>query len=169
LRILSASGDNRQKWMATHVRVGEKNAITLWAMPETKEVTSEMFATTDIAVKQMPMSPWAIVIPFVSSTDGGNALYAWDSQDVLSVDENEMHDASISPLPATDYINIAAQGMEGNVRYAVTSVDGQTLLAGNSSMYDGACRLEVNTLPAGVYVCTLKTENAFTTTRFIKQ
>ena len=67
VKILSASGNNRDTWMATHADVGGKKALILWAMPDVREVTSVSFGSSDNSTKQMPLSDWDIIIPYISS------------------------------------------------------------------------------------------------------
>jgi hypothetical protein len=98
VRILSASGNNKDLWMVTHTKVGDKNALVLWAMPDMREVSSIEFASSDPATKRLPASTWSVVIPFLSTSTSGNALYAWDAQDVLGV-EDQMQPPAHWPAP----------------------------------------------------------------------
>lgn len=152
VRILSASGNINDRWMATHTKVGSKNVLILWAMPETKEVTSVEFAANDAATKQMPMSPWTIVIPFLSSQNNTHTLFSWNPQDVVSVDEDLMKGAStVYPLPATDHVTITTTQPDGEVSYEITSSTGTRVASGTADVVNGTLLINTSTLPSGRY------------------
>lgn len=152
LRILSASGNINDRWMATHARVGSKNVMILWAMPETKEVTSVEFAANDAATKQMPLSPWTIVIPFLSSQNATHTLFSWNPQDVVSVDEDVVKGASsVYPLPATDHVTVTTTLNDGEVSYAITSSTGERIATGTAVITNGTFNINTSSLPSGLY------------------
>ena len=155
VKILSASGNINDRWMATHTKVGTKNVLILWAMPETKEVTSVEFAANDVAKKQMPLSPWTIVIPFLSSADGDNTLFSWNPQDVVSVDEEPINiNCRAYPLPATDQVTITSPQTEGTTSYRVISAVGNVVMEGTAQIVNGTFELSTSTLGIGWYMVT---------------
>ena len=155
LRIISASGNKTDKWMVTHAKTGDKNALVLWAMPELREVTSVMLETSDPAIKQMPLSPWSVVIPILSVSQSGKALYAWDAQDVLSVNEHQSSvRATSSPLPTSHYVSIPCEELSA-VDYRVVNSVGQEVLRGNGIASSGALTIDVHQLKNGTYTIVL--------------
>ncbi|RPI69657.1 MAG: T9SS C-terminal target domain-containing protein [Ignavibacteriae bacterium] len=156
VKILSASGNINDRWMATHAKVGSKNVLILWAMPDTKEVTSVEFSANDAAKKQMPLSPWTIVIPFLSSADGTNTLFSWNPQDVVSVDEESARNSvTVYPLPATDHVTIVTTIPDGDVTYALISNSGERIATGTSTIVGGTLDISTSTLPSGFYTVEL--------------
>ena len=149
VKILSASGNNGDRWMTTHTKVGDKNALILWAMPETVEVSTILFDASDNATKQMPLAPWFIIVPFISSNGDSHTLYSWDPQDVVSVDEESEASASpIYPNPANNVANIPMNDREGALNYVILDVAGSVVMRG--STVDG--EINVSPLPSGSYI-----------------
>jgi hypothetical protein len=125
-------------------------------MPETKEVTSVEFSANDAAKKQMPLSPWTIVIPFLSSADGTNTLFSWNPQDVVSVDEESARNSVTAyPLPATDQVTIVTTIPDGDVAYTIISNSGERLATGTSTIAGGTLDINTNALPSGLYTVEL--------------
>jgi hypothetical protein len=167
IKILSASGNIRETWMATHAQVDDKSAIILWSMPLVVEGSAEFFNQGDKASKQMPLSPWDILIPFISSSATGNVLYSWDRRDFVSVSERASVVDNVSPLPAFDFINVSAYGLEGTIKYQISATTGDVIKQGEALAYDGTCRIDVAELPAGVYAALLETSSTVKFARFI--
>lgn len=152
LRIISASGNSNDRWMITHAKTADKNALVLWAMPDLKEVTTHSFETTDPALKQLPLSAWSVIFPFLSVSQSGNALYAWDPQDILDVPESEYHQRVVaSPLPASQTVNVPVPSADVVLRFAVYSSTGQHVLGGKGIANNGQLAINVGELPAGSY------------------
>lgn len=167
IKILSASGNKRETWMATHAQVDNKSAIILWSMPLVVEGSAEFFNQADQTTKQMPLSPWDIVIPFISSAPSGNVLYSWDRRDFVSVSERATIAGVVSPLPAFDFVNVSADGLEGRVRYQISSATGNVSKQSEAIAYDGTCRIEVAELASGVYTAMLESGSTVKFARFI--
>ena len=148
VRILSASGNNRDTWMATHADVGGKKALILWAMPDVREVTSVSFGSNDNATKQMPLSDWDIIIPYISSSGNSHTLYYWDPEDVVSVEEQGDDPTSVKlyPNPASEILHLALDRGQGPQPYVIVDAMGGEALRGTTS---GS--IDVSPLPAGVY------------------
>lgn len=156
LRIISASGNKTDKWMVTHAKTGDKNVLVLWAMPETREVTTVQLETSDPAIKQMPLSPWSVVIPILSVSQSGNALYAWDAQDVLSVDESTTaHRALASPLPTSHNVSIPLEGWSNEADYRIVNSLGQEVLGGSGTVAGGSLTVNVQSLQPGIYTAVV--------------
>ncbi len=166
LRFLTACGNNNDRWMVTHAKVGEKNALILWAMPETVETETLEFETSDPALKQMPLSQWSILIPFLSVSTSGNALYAWDPQDVVSVHEAPSTRAAVSPLPSSDRVRIALDGWNGSVQYAMVDAVGTEVERGFGIADFGSLDVHVSHLPSGVYLVTIQPVNESSLCRY---
>ena len=148
VKILSASGNNNDRWMTTHTKVGNKNALILWAMPETVEVSSILFNEGDNAVKQMPLAPWFIIVPFISSSGNSHTLFSWDPQDVVSVQEDDLFDRlSMYPNPATTTVSIDMSNGEGALEYVIVDVNGSVAQRGTTA--DGT--IDISPLPTGSY------------------
>ncbi len=157
LRIISASGNSTDRWMITHAKTADKNALVLWAMPDLKEVTTHLFETSDPALKQLPLSPWSVIFPFLSVSQSGNALYAWDPQDILDVAEDVQHERVVaSPLPASQTVRIAVPSTDALLRYAVYSSIGLKMLGGEGLANNGELTINVGELPAGLYTVTVQ-------------
>ena len=148
VKILSASGNNRDTWMATHADVGGKKALILWAMPDVREVTSVVFGTGDNATKQMPLSDWDIIIPYISSNGSSHTLYYGDPADVVSVDEQraETREQRVYPNPATNVVNVTLPDGQGALDYVVVDGMGSVVQRGATT---GA--IDVSPLPTGAY------------------
>lgn len=164
VKILSASGNNNDKWMATHANVGSKNVLILWAMPDTREVASIDFGSSDGASKQMPLSPWNIVIPFISTSGSTNTLYSWNSQDVVSVDEtgdpsqdpirehrNCKRLASVYPNPAQSEMTVKIDDLQGAVRYVIVNESGTSVYRGEGVVNAQTLSITVSGLEQGSY------------------
>ena len=97
-----------------------------------------------------------------------STVYQVDVGDITSVEnirpENRTS-LSVYPNPATDYINIsAAEHLIREIR--IVDVNGKTLAKVQPG--ENKARLNVSTLPAGVYFIKVKTENKFLTGIFTK-
>jgi hypothetical protein len=151
VKILSASGNINDRWMTTHATVGSKNVLILWAMPETVETEIVGFDASDAAIKQMPLAPWSIVVPFISSVGGTNTLYSWDPQDVVSVDEEMNATTNVWPNPATDIVNITLDAASTSCHYVIVNAAGDVV----GSHHDEGCTdniaVDVSGLPSGNY------------------
>lgn len=148
VKILSASGNNRDTWMATHADVGGTKALILWAMPDVREVTSVKFSGSDNATKQMPLSDWDIIIPYISSNGGSHSLYYWDPADVVSVSENgdRVSDTGVYPNPATDVVNVTLPVGQGALDYTIVNSLGNFVQRGSTTG-----TIDVSPLPIGAY------------------
>ena len=148
VKILSASGNNRDTWMATHADVGGKKALILWAMPDVREVTSVSFGSSDNSTKQMPLSDWDIIIPYISSNGNSHTLYYWDPADVVSVDEQRAtsDQQRLYPNPATNVVNVPLPGGQGALDYVVVDGMGNFVQRGSTTG-----TIDVSPLPTGAY------------------
>lgn len=167
IKILSASGNQNETWMATHAQVDDQSAIVLWSMPLVVEGSAEFFTQGDQATKQMPLSPWDIIIPFISSTPTSNVLYSWDRKDLVSVEEQTYTTQMVSPLPASEFIRIAVTGLNATVQYRVISADGAVNANGSALAFDGECRINVSDLACGVYSIAIEYADTVKFARFI--
>lgn len=164
LRILGASGNNNDRWMVTHAKAGNINALVLWAVPDLKEVDLKQFEASDPATKQLPLSPWSVVIPFLSVSQSGNALYAWDAQDVLSVRETtNINRATASPLPASERLQISVRQLTGNVEYQVFDGMGVQAAGGSGTVVNGVINVDVRSITPGSYTVVLRNNGGITT------
>ncbi len=147
VKILSASGNNRDTWMATHANVGSKNVMILWAMPDVREVTSIDFGS-DNASKQMPLSDWDIIIPYMSNNGDSHTLFYWDPADVVSVSEQRAANSEqrVFPNPAADIVNVSLPEGQGALDYVIVDAVGTTVLRGTSFG-----TIDISPLPAGAY------------------
>ncbi len=152
LRILSASGNNTDRWLVTHAKAGDKNGLILWAMPDGKDVATYEFSSSDPAVKQMPLSPWSVIVPFLSVSVSGNILFAWDPQDVVSVHEDQIGASLLSPLPAINAATLLLPKWQCDAEVTITNLQGlcvhriQTIADGSSVSFG------LENLPAGLYL-----------------
>ena len=160
MKVLSASGNINDRWMTTHAKVGSKNALILWAMPETVETEVVLFSESDPARKQMPLAPWSIVVPFVSSNGGANTLFSWDPQDVVSVSEDggRRTEDGVWPNPAKEIVNIVINA-DGACRFVLVNAAGMRVEEGTANASEGRLSIDTSMLESGIWSMLITTAN----------
>lgn len=98
---------------------------------------------------------------FINQTDNID-YYFIDVLEPLSLDEagSKLHHISASPNPATTYTMISFQAMESQtLNMLVTDLTGKVVMNDNVNVQQGTnnVRLNVNELPAGVYIYSFVT------------
>ena len=110
--------------------------------------------------------PYAVI----NDTSGAWALgdldgtYTFEGSCLLGVDEFAMSQISVSPNPATDFINIEIPNSNTNFVSELYDITGkQVLKATNLEIID------VSEINSGVYILRIKTDNGVVSRRVIKQ
>jgi len=81
---------------------------------------------------------------------------------LLGVDEFTLNAISISPNPATDFINIELPSSNTTFSSEIYSITGQLVLKSNES------RLDISNLNSGIYMLRVQTDNGVASRRIIK-
>lgn len=172
LTFLSASGSSDSRWMVSHTKVGDKFAMILWAMPETVEATSEVLAAADDSRKILPSSDWKLILPFLKEKNGEYTLFAWDPEDIVSVQEKrtllQLHGA----FPQPSSTNVTFTGLSSTPEILSAKVyDGKGLCVSvqNVRVAEGTVTLNTSELVMGVYNVVLSDGSKIFTTRFVQQ
>jgi|GEM_PF-3004161 len=169
LKLLSASGNKSENWVVSYATIDSKPILLLWAMPALKEVTSYDLSQKDGAIPTLPCSKWNTVVPFIVTQANKHALYKWDPQDIVSVNESRMDESAkvnAYPAPARDVVTLSSATLRGQVAFTITSISGEVMQTGTSVVDNGVMSINTGMLPAGVYAILLHiAENPHQTAR----
>ena len=83
---------------------------------------------------------------------------------MTGVEENEMSNINVYPNPATNVINVSAQGFE---QYQLVNMLGQTVISNN--LVNGNAQINVSELSNGVYFVRLINGSEVETVKVIKK
>ncbi|NQW31025.1 MAG: T9SS type A sorting domain-containing protein [Ignavibacteria bacterium] len=172
LTFLSASGSSDSRWMISHSKVGDKHALILWAMPETVEATSEVLDASDDSRKILPTSEWKLIMPFLKEKNGEFTLFAWDPEDIVSVNEKANVIAMTGAHPQPSYSHVTLRGVQdiaGTHSATIYDVNGLSVSHENVEVTNNSVTLNTTNLRTGVYNVVINSGTNVFTARFVQQ
>ena len=155
--------------IAFSLTMGLVSAQTTSLVVREKAGTENAYSTAN--VRKLTFSAGNLVVTPKIGTDDAyalatlNKLYFKQTLTALSTEEVEVGSMGIFPNPVTDLLHLRLQGATTQVQI----VDMQGKVWHNKTAEGKEAVLNVAELPAGLYACTLKSEKATKTIKFIKQ
>jgi hypothetical protein len=110
--------------------------------------------------------PYAVINDASGSWALGDldGTYTFEGTCLLSVDEFEMSQISVSPNPTTDFININMPNNNSNFVSELFDITGKLALKTTNLQ-----TIDVSELHSGIYILRIKTDNGMVSKRIIKQ
>lgn len=90
---------------------------------------------------------------------------ACEEEEEMGVFDIHSDSFAVYPNPAVDVLNVVADQLNPNIAYQVTNTAGQTVLRGKVDNQ----KINVSSLPKGVYILTLKGETTNKNIKFVKR
>jgi hypothetical protein len=95
--------------------------------------------------------------------------FAYSAVKQVNFNGKEQQEVTIYPNPSRGFVNVLANESTTPVQYSITDMSGKSVQSGVLRADGSANRLNISTLPAGIYMIQVRDENGPRTTKLVVQ